>query len=97
MTDGPSSHRPDSTAGEARALRSLARARSVTAEMANELLTHVPDLGDVAAGRLLDAWVEQSADTLRAVSDAMEERLLDTASAARTGRSSRFGTGAVSR
>jgi hypothetical protein len=44
--------------------------------MAGELLTHVPDVGDVSTQRLLDAWVEQAADTLLALSDALEERLL---------------------
>jgi hypothetical protein len=44
--------------------------------MAGDLLTHVPDVGDVVTQRLLDAWVEQAADTLLALSDALEERLL---------------------
>ncbi|HET7399985.1 MAG TPA: hypothetical protein VFJ94_15830 [Intrasporangium sp.] len=54
----------------------LARARSATREVADDLLTHLPDVGDPATQRLLDAWVEQAADTLRAVSEALEERLL---------------------
>jgi hypothetical protein len=49
--------------------------------MAGDLLTHVPDVGDVVTQRLLDAWVEQAADTLLALSDALEERLLARGSA----------------
>ena len=58
-------------------LRALTRARRVTRECADDLLTHLPDLGDISTQRELDAWVEQAADTLRALSDAMEERLLE--------------------
>ena len=58
-------------------LRALTRARRVTRDLAEDLLTHLPDLGDIGTQRELDAWVEQAADTLRALSDAMEERLLD--------------------
>ena len=79
MTNGRSSARPPAGVAEQRTLRALARARLATAEISDELLTHVPDLGDLPAGRVLDAWVEQAADTLRALSEAMEERLLDTA------------------
>lgn len=57
-------------------LRSLADGRAATRRMAGDLLTHVPDVGDVVTQRLLDAWVEQAADTLLALSDALEERLL---------------------
>ena len=58
-------------------LRGLTRARRLTRDLADDLLTHLPDLGDIATQRALDTWVEQAADTLRALSDAMEERLLD--------------------
>jgi hypothetical protein len=58
-------------------LRALTRARRVTRDLADDLLTHLPDLGDIGTQRELDTWVEQAADTLRALSDAMEERLLD--------------------
>jgi hypothetical protein len=58
-------------------LRALATARLETRAMSDRLLDHLPDLGDLATQRLLDAWVEQAADTLRAVSEAVEERLLD--------------------
>lgn len=91
MTTGPSPVRPSTGAAEQRTLRALARARSVTAALSDDLLTHVPDLGDLSTGRVLDAWVEQAADTLRALSEAIEERLLDTAVApvVAPGRSSR--------
>src|SRR3954468_22005100 len=58
-------------------LRALTAARSSTRAMSDDLLTHVPDLGDLPTQRALDAWVEQAADTLRALSEALEERLLD--------------------
>ena len=38
------------------------------------------DLGDLPTQRALDAWVEQGADTLRALSEALEERLLELGS-----------------
>lgn len=60
-------------------LRALAEARTTTARLSDDLLTHVPDLGDRIVQRALDEWVEQAADTLRAVSEALEDRLLDLA------------------
>ncbi|NUO90475.1 MAG: hypothetical protein HOP97_05255 [Terrabacter sp.] len=62
-------------------LRALTSSRAATRSMSEELLTHVPDLGDLPTQRALDAWVEQAADTLRALSEAFEERLLDVGSA----------------
>ncbi len=73
MTDRIPSASPGASAG----LRGLARARSTTGEMAQELLSHLPELGDAATQRALDTWVEQAADTLSAVSEAIEERLLE--------------------
>ena len=64
------------TAGGA-ALRALAAARLETRAMSDTLLDHLPDIGDLTTQRLLDAWVEQAADALRALSEAAEERLLD--------------------
>ena len=69
MTDG----RRTATAS----LRALAATRAVPRDQADELLLHVPVVGDLAVQRLLDSWVEQAADTLRAVSEAAEERLLE--------------------
>ncbi len=76
MTDGS----PGAGAADAATLRALATARSTTRTMSDELLTHLPDLGDLPTQRALDAWVEQAADTLRALSEALEERLLDLGS-----------------
>jgi hypothetical protein len=62
---------------DAATLRTLAEARARTREMSDDLLGHLPDVGDLATQRLLDTWVEQAADTLRALSEAAEERLLE--------------------
>src|SRR3954451_936701 len=62
-------------------LRSLTSARATTRTLSDELLTHLPDLGDLPTQRALDAWVEQAADTLRALSESLEERLLQVGSA----------------
>lgn len=62
-------------------MRGLAASRSTTRELSEELLTHLPDLGDLPTQRALDAWVEQAADTLLALSEALEERLLDLGAA----------------
>lgn len=58
-------------------LRALAAGRSTTRMLSDDVLTHLPDLGDLPTQRALDTWVEQAADTLRALSEALEERLLD--------------------
>ena len=58
-------------------MRALTASRSTTRDLSDELLTHLPDLGDLPTQRALDTWVEQAADTLRALSEALEERLLD--------------------
>jgi hypothetical protein len=62
-------------------LRALSSGRSSTRTLSDDLLTHLPDLGDLPTQRALDAWVEQAADTLRALSEALEERLLDLGAA----------------
>ena len=62
-------------------LRALTTSRSTTRTLSDELLTHLPDLGDLPTQRALDAWVEQAADTLRALSEALEERLIDLGTA----------------
>ncbi|HET8987321.1 MAG TPA: hypothetical protein VFN43_02330 [Humibacillus sp.] len=69
------SGRPPTADGAA--LRALAAARAETRAMSDRLLEHLPDVGDLTTQRLLDTWVEQAADALRALSDAAEERLLD--------------------
>jgi hypothetical protein len=57
--------------------RALAATRAAARDGADALLVHVPVVGDRGVQRLLDSWVEQAADTLRAISEAAEERLLD--------------------
>ena len=54
----------------------------MTRDLAEELLTHLPDVGDLPTQRALDHWVEQAADSLRALSEAMEERLIDVGNGA---------------
>jgi hypothetical protein len=80
MTDGTGQRTPG--AAEAVTLRALADARAGSRSLSDALLTHLPDVGDLATQRLLDAWVEQGADTLRALAETLEERLLDLGSAA---------------
>ena len=60
-------------------LRALTHARATTRSLSDDLLTHLPDVGDLTTQRLLDAWVEQAADTMRALAEGLEERLLELA------------------
>lgn len=76
MTDGS----PGAGAADPAILRALTTGRSTTRSMSDELLTHLPDLGDLPTQRALDSWVEQAADTLRALSETLEEKLLDLGS-----------------
>ncbi len=62
-------------------VRALARGRALTRELAADLLTHTPDMGHEVGQRELDAWVDQAADTLLALSDALEARLLELGTA----------------
>ena len=71
---------------DARVLRTLAKARAETRATSDRLLEHVPDLGDLTTQRLLDTWVEQAADALRALSEAAEECLLHRGRGGRPGR-----------
>lgn len=77
MDDG----RPGPGAADPATLRALATGRSAARGLSEELLTHLPDVGDLPTQRALDAWVEQAADTLAALSEALEERLLDLGTA----------------
>jgi|SRR6478609_1419619 len=79
MTDGTGQRAAG--AADPATLRALADARAGARSLSDALLTHLPDVGDLATQRLLDAWVEQGADTLRALAEALEERLLDLGSA----------------
>jgi hypothetical protein len=72
MTEGSGPGRPTNAT-----LAALAEARRTGLDLADDLLTHLPDLGDAVTQRAVDAWVEQAADTLRAVAEACEERLLE--------------------
>lgn len=56
----------------------LTQARRTALDLADDLLTHLPDLGDGPTQRSVDGWVDQAADALRAVAEALEECLLDT-------------------
>lgn len=75
---------PTGGAADRASLRALTRARRVTRDLADDLLTHLPDVGDIGTQRELDTWVEQAADTLRALSEAIEERLVAVGRADRT-------------
>lgn len=72
------SHRSGHRGSTAACRIALAEARRTALDLADDLLTHLPDLGDGPTQRSVDAWVEQAADTLRAVAEALEERLFDT-------------------
>jgi hypothetical protein len=73
-------------AADAATIRVLTSARSTARELSDDLLTHLPDLGDLPTQRALDTWVEQAADTLRALSEALEECLLDLGTASAPAR-----------
>ncbi|MDN5789935.1 MAG: hypothetical protein L0H25_03595 [Micrococcales bacterium] len=68
------------TAGEGGARpatrRALGRIHRTTREIADDLLGHLPDLGDAHAQRAVDAWVDQAAETMRALTQSLEDRLL---------------------
>jgi hypothetical protein len=56
-------------------VRVLAAVREVARTQADELLGQVPDTGDSATGRAVDDFVEQAADALRALDEAVAETL----------------------
>jgi len=62
-------------------LRAYAAGRATAPGPSEEVPTHLPDVGDLPTQRALDTWVEQAADTLAALSEALEERLLDLGAA----------------
>lgn len=65
----------------ARLVRALADGRALTRELAADLLTHMPELDADAQQRQLDAWVDEAAAALLALSDALEVRLLELGAA----------------
>ena len=82
MTDGTSRGAAPSPA----LLRALGRCHRATRDIADDLLGHLPDLGDPATQRALDAWVDQAADTMLALTESIEERLLDARASLAPGR-----------
>lgn len=69
--DGP---RRDGLVRTLDAVRSLARAQS------DEVLGYLPDTGDRATGRAVDDFVEQAADALRALDEAVARTLAELGS-----------------
>ena len=56
-------------------VRVLRTVREVARAEADDLLAQVPDTGDSATGRAVDDFVEQAADALRALDEAVAETL----------------------
>jgi hypothetical protein len=56
-------------------VRVLTAVREVARTEADDLLGQVPDTGDSATGRAVDDFVEQAADVLRALDEAVGETL----------------------
>jgi phage-related minor tail protein len=56
-------------------VRVLTAVREVARTEADDLLSQVPDTGDSATGRAVDDFVEQAADALRALGEAVTETL----------------------
>jgi hypothetical protein len=56
-------------------VRVLSTVREVARAEADDLLAQVPDTGDSATGRAVDDFVEQAADALRALDEAVAETL----------------------
>lgn len=66
---------PSSGSGVGAALEAVREASSRAAET---LLQHVPDTGDHATGRVVDTFVEQAGDTLRALVESLTQTLADS-------------------
>ncbi len=56
-------------------VRVLASVREEARAQADDVLGHVPDTGDTATGRAVDDFVEQAADALRALDEAVAQTL----------------------
>ena len=56
-------------------VRALGAVRELTRAQADDILGHVPDTGDTATGRTVDDFVDQAADALRALDEAVAETL----------------------
>ena len=58
-------------------VRTLHAVRSVARAQADEVLAYLPDTGDLATGRAVDDFVEQAADALRALDEAVTQTLTE--------------------
>jgi len=56
-------------------VRALTVVREAARAQADDVLNHVPDTGDRVTGRAVDDFVEQAADALRALDEAVAETL----------------------
>jgi transposase len=56
-------------------LRALGDVRELARSQADDILRHVPDTGDRVTGRAVDDFVDQAADALRALEEAVAETL----------------------
>ena len=63
-------------------VRALGAVRSVARAQADEMLGSLPDTGDRTTGRAVDDFVEQAADALRALDEAVSRTLSDLGSSA---------------
>lgn len=56
-------------------VRVLGDVHELARAQADDILSHVPDTGDRATGRAVDDFVDQAADALRALEEAVAETL----------------------
>ena len=56
-------------------VRALGAVRELARGQADDILGHVPDTGDRATGRAVDDFVDQAADALRALEEAVTQTL----------------------
>ena len=56
-------------------VRALGAVRELARAQADDILGHVPDTGDAATGRAVDDFVDQAADALRALDEAVAATL----------------------
>jgi len=66
-------------------VRALGAVRSLALAQADEMLGSLPDTGDRVTGRAVDDFVEQAADALRALDEAVARTLADLGSPAPEG------------
>ena len=68
----PAVHCPDTTSPDA-VVAALARTGAATLDASHELLAHYSDTGDSPTQRAVHTLVDHAADTLRALTDSIEE------------------------